>query len=102
MCGENGAASSNHADTMWSYFPTLTALMPLGRKRASLESWTQGGHESGGTYGQMVEAMGCVRIIHSSTKEGPLSNQIEPLVHRNRQGQTDVGWQEVERSFWVD
>ena len=25
-------------------------------------------------------------------REAPLSNQIEPLVHRNRQGQTDVGW----------
>lgn len=46
---------------MWSYFPTLTALMPLGRQRASLENWVQGGHESGGTYGQMTEAMGCVQ-----------------------------------------
>jgi hypothetical protein len=54
-----GAASSNHADTMWSYFPTLTALMPLGRERASLQNWVQGGHESGGTFGQMTEAMGC-------------------------------------------
>ena len=70
VCGENCAASSNHADTMWSYFPTLTALMPLGRKRASLESWTQGGHESGGTYGQMVEAMGCVRTCTAVRKRG--------------------------------
>ncbi len=45
---------------MWSYFPTLTALIPLGRQRASLENWVQGGHESSGTYGQMTEAMGCV------------------------------------------
>jgi hypothetical protein len=54
-----GAASSNHADTMFSYFPTLTALIPLGRQRASLQNWVQGGHESSGTYGQMTEAMGC-------------------------------------------
>eukprot|EP01052_Picozoa_sp_SAG31_P027796 SAG31_NODE_2632_length_5347_cov_2.022866_4_plen_63_part_00 len=35
---------------VWTFCsPTLTALMPLGRERASLENWAQGGHESGGT-----------------------------------------------------
>ena len=54
-----GAASSNHAETMHSYFPTLEALVPLGRQRASLKNWAQGGHESAGMFGQMTEAMGC-------------------------------------------
>eukprot|EP00040_Diaphanoeca_grandis_P025186 m.139259 g.139259 ORF g.139259 m.139259 type:complete len:1142 (-) comp30045_c0_seq6:246-3671(-) len=54
-----GAASSNHPQAMSPYFPTLTALIPLGQQRASLESWNQGGHESDGFFGQQTEAMGC-------------------------------------------
>jgi hypothetical protein len=54
-----GAASSNHAEAMWPYFPTLSALIPLGQQRASLQSWSQGGHESAAFFGQMTEAMGC-------------------------------------------
>ena len=54
-----GAASSNHAEAMAPYFPTLDALVPLGRQRASLKSWAHGGHGAGGTAGQMVESMGC-------------------------------------------
>ena len=54
-----GAASSNHPEAMWPYFPTLTALIPIGQQRASLSWWGQGGHESAGFYGQMTEAMGC-------------------------------------------
>jgi len=54
-----GAASSNHPKAIWPYYPTLSALIPLGQQRASLPSWSQGGHESGGYYGQMTEAMGC-------------------------------------------
>eukprot|EP00041_Stephanoeca_diplocostata_P026806 m.729241 g.729241 ORF g.729241 m.729241 type:complete len:1225 (+) comp23048_c0_seq4:158-3832(+) len=54
-----GAASSNHAGTMWAYFPTLTALIPLGQQRASLPTWSKGGHESHTTQGQQTEAMGC-------------------------------------------
>ena len=54
-----GAASSNHQESMWPYFPTISALIPLGQQRASLPSWSQGGHESGAFYGQMTEAMGC-------------------------------------------
>ena len=54
-----GAASSNHAEAMAPYFPTLDALVPLGRQRASLKSWAHGGHGAGGTAGQMAESMGC-------------------------------------------
>ena len=54
-----GAASSNHPEAMWPYFPTMSALIPLGQQRASLPSWSQGGHESAAFYGQMTEAMGC-------------------------------------------
>merc|ERR1719265_2443389 len=54
-----GAASSNHPDSMFPYFPTLTALIPLGRQRARLKTWDQGGHEAHGTFGQQTEAMGC-------------------------------------------
>ena len=53
-----GAASSNHAESMSPYFPTLQALVPLGRLRADLRSWDQEGHESHGTAGEMIEAMG--------------------------------------------
>jgi hypothetical protein len=54
-----GAASSNHAGVMNSYFPTLLAAIPLGKARASLPSWHLGGHESTGSHGQQTEAMGC-------------------------------------------
>lgn len=54
-----GAASSNHPEAMWPYFPTLSALIPIGQQRASLSWWGQGGHESAAFYGQMTEAMGC-------------------------------------------
>eukprot|EP00040_Diaphanoeca_grandis_P025184 m.139207 g.139207 ORF g.139207 m.139207 type:complete len:1138 (-) comp30045_c0_seq1:20-3433(-) len=54
-----GAASSNHPHTMAPYFPTLTAMMSLGKERASLKSWDEGGHVAFAFYGQMTEAMGC-------------------------------------------
>lgn len=54
-----GAPSSNHAESMRSYFPTVSAAIPLGRARASLPDWSLGGHEAGGFHGMQTEAMGC-------------------------------------------
>lgn len=44
---------------MAPYFPTLLALIPLGKARASLKTWSLGGHEAFNTHGQQTEAMGC-------------------------------------------
>jgi hypothetical protein len=41
-----GAASSNHAPSMHSYFPTVSAAIPMGRERAALPDWSFGGHEA--------------------------------------------------------
>ena len=65
-----GAASSNHAENMHPYFPTVSAAIDMGRQRAALPEWSYGGHEatvqnfddgttSIGTTGDQTEAMGC-------------------------------------------
>ena len=54
-----GAASSNHLEAMETYFPTMSAIMPVCRKRAALKTWSRGGHAAFGTWGQQSEMMGC-------------------------------------------
>ena len=65
-----GAASSNHAENMHPYFPTVSAAIDMGRQRAALPEWSYGGHEATvqnfddgttviGTTGDQTEAMGC-------------------------------------------
>jgi hypothetical protein len=44
---------------MEPYFPTMTAILPLCRKRAALKTWSRGGHAAFGTWGQQSEMMGC-------------------------------------------